>query len=434
MPTDIKDKAFELFDARQYDQALIAYRAFLTQYIIWYNQHTAPFVEHSPSEADKLLCLDIDAVIEIVSSIASCLHNLGKADEIDPFLRRASDIITDERYEFCVLGERALRFLIQGDNQKAKQMLTPTKTVDAFRMAATHLGIVYLRLLSELLWFEMTLGKNLEVLDTLLSNADDPVKELDDLIRKALVLFVYLDRESATTTIDQAISRLQSLEVETGPINSNILRVGAWVYQQKGMICDDQAALLKASDRYEDLLALSDDSNYSSAINQSLGHLYDHLGDKQKANKYFQIAYDLAPTRWDGAVIDLANSYAALGDTKKAQESIAKLQLDTIEGALKIDYYTVLTQIAIQDKDRDLAKSLQQEILELKVTAPIFRELMSNNRLALMDMVADNKDSSTILQSLREAISKYFVLQPNFFGLGINLNELIAPKRQPRRK
>ncbi|MCK4827832.1 hypothetical protein KA005_69530, partial [bacterium] len=349
-------------------------------------------------------------------------------------LRRASDIITDERYEFCVLGERALRFLIQGDNQKAKQMLTPTKTVDAFRMAATHLGIVYLRLLSELLWFEMTLGKNLEVLDTLLSNADDPVKELDDLIRKALVLFVYLDRESATTTIDQAISRLQSLEVETGPINSNILRVGAWVYQQKGMICDDQAALLKACDRYEDLLALSDDSNYSSAINQSLGHLYDHLGDKQKANKYFQIAYDLAPTRWDGAVIDLANSYAALGDTKKAQESIAKLQLDTIEGALKIDYYTVLTQIAIQDKDRDLAKSLQQEILELKVTAPIFRELMSNNRLALMDMVADNKDSSTILQSLREAISKYFVLQPNFFGLGINLNELIAPKRQPRRK
>ena len=45
-------------------------------------------------------------------------------------------------------------------------------------MASTDSGVVYLRLLSELLWFEMPLGKNLEILDTLLSNADDPVKEL----------------------------------------------------------------------------------------------------------------------------------------------------------------------------------------------------------------------------------------------------------------
>jgi len=122
--------------------------------------------------------LDIDAVIATVSPIASCLDNLGKANEIDPFLRRASNIIADARYELCVFGERALRFLIQADNQKAKQILTPVKSVDASRMATTNSGVVYLRLLSELLWFEMPLGKNLEILDTLLSNADDPVKEL----------------------------------------------------------------------------------------------------------------------------------------------------------------------------------------------------------------------------------------------------------------
>lgn len=97
LSTDIKYKYHEFFKAKQYARALRAYRAFLTQYIVWYNEHTVPFVKDRPLEADSLLCIDIDAVIETVHGITSCFHNLGKTDEIDPFLIRASDIIADER-------------------------------------------------------------------------------------------------------------------------------------------------------------------------------------------------------------------------------------------------------------------------------------------------------------------------------------------------
>lgn len=59
--------------------------------------------------------------------------------------------------------------------------------------------------------------------------------------------------------------------------------------------------------------------------------------------------------------------------------------------------------------------------------------MISGNRIALMEMVANGKDSTTRLKVLRESISKYLIFQPNFFGLGINLNELIKPKKHTKR-
>ena len=433
LSTDIKDKYGELFQAKQYARALIAYRAFLTQYIIWYNEHTVPFVEDRPLEADSLLSLDIDAVIETVHGITSCFRQLGEFDEIDPFLIRASDIITEERYEFCILGERTLNFLIQGNESKTKQILSSIKNIDVSRMATTYYCRQYLDLFSEFFWYEIPLAKNLEILEKLLSKVDDSLGELNQIARKAIILFVYLDLESATSEIDKAISKLQQLK-GTANKDQQMLMTGALLYKEKGIICADKSAMLKACDMCEALLVLSDDCEYSSTINHCLGQLYENLGDNHKANHHFHIAYDLISTPKDAVTIDLAKSYALLGDTKKAQEYLQTLELNSIKDILKIDYYMVSAQIAIQDKNRDFASQILQQILELKVAIPIFRELISNNRSALAEMIADGKDSISILQRFREVVSKYLLLQPNFFGLGINLNELIAPKKHDRKE
>ena len=431
LSTDIKDKYFQLFQAKQYPQALIAYRTFLTQYVIWYNQHTVPFVQDSPLEADSLLCIDIDAVVETVHGIACCLYKLGRYFEIDPFLRRVSDIIRDERYAFCILGERAVWFLIQGNDNKMKQTLSPAKYINIARIATTYYGRLHLHFFLELLWFKIPLAKNLEILEVILSNVDDPFRELYQLARKAVIFFAYLDRESATSVIEEAISKFQQLKVTNGN-NQQILIVGALLYKEQGMICEDQSAMLKACDIYEELIVLSDECEYLSAINHSMGQLYVNLGDNLRANQHFRTSYDLSPTPHDELVIDLAKSYAVLRDTKKAQKYLETVDHNRIEDVLKIEYYTVSTQIAIHDKDRDLADHILQQISELNVTVPIFREFITNNRYALMEMIVGGKNSMSILQRFRESISKYLILQPNFFGMGLNLNELIAPKKRKR--
>jgi len=100
--TNLRDSADYLYSQRKYDEAEKAFRAFLTQYIKWYREHTVPFFQHNPQDADEILFVDINAIGEILYKIASCLLNQGRKDEIDSFFKRASDIIDDPRYKIVI--------------------------------------------------------------------------------------------------------------------------------------------------------------------------------------------------------------------------------------------------------------------------------------------------------------------------------------------
>ena len=110
--TNLMDTANYLYGQQKYAEAEGAYRAFLTQYIIWYNEHTVPFVQHSPREADAILVVDIKAIADILYCIAKCLFHQGKIHEIGLLVDRASDIINDPRYriEIKTLQEKIKEF------------------------------------------------------------------------------------------------------------------------------------------------------------------------------------------------------------------------------------------------------------------------------------------------------------------------------------
>ena len=63
------DKAINLLKVKKYEKAEVFFRAHLTQYIIWYHEHTVPFHNARPSEADSLLLIDIKAVMAFVFQI-----------------------------------------------------------------------------------------------------------------------------------------------------------------------------------------------------------------------------------------------------------------------------------------------------------------------------------------------------------------------------
>ena len=105
--TNFMEMANDLYDQNRYEEAEEAYRAWLTQYIIWYNEHTVPFVKDKPKDADELLVVDIEAITSILYSIRNCLYHQGKEDEIGPFLKKASDIIDDHRFRSNIGSLRA---------------------------------------------------------------------------------------------------------------------------------------------------------------------------------------------------------------------------------------------------------------------------------------------------------------------------------------
>ena len=96
------DKAYEYKKKGEYTTAEVAFRAFLTQYIIWYHEHTIPVHKQMPAKAEKILIIDIQAVIELIECIEFCLYKQEKKDDIFPFLTQTEDIIDDSRFKIVV--------------------------------------------------------------------------------------------------------------------------------------------------------------------------------------------------------------------------------------------------------------------------------------------------------------------------------------------
>ena len=96
---NLSENGLALYKNRSFSEAEEAFRHDLTQYIIWYYEHTIPYLLHDPLNADQILLMDIEAITAIVYFIANCLHYQNKTQKIDAFLRKSSDIIDDSRYK-----------------------------------------------------------------------------------------------------------------------------------------------------------------------------------------------------------------------------------------------------------------------------------------------------------------------------------------------
>jgi hypothetical protein len=160
-----------------------------------------------------------------------------------------------------------------------------------------------------------------------------------------------------------------------------------------------------------------------------VGQQYLMLGEYKLANTAFQIAYESSEIPHCGLVIDYAKSYLYLKDVKRSQELLDTIDIRCIESSYLIDYYSLLGEIAIEKDDKGLVKRVQDELADLESSIPFFREMISKMRFALLDFTTHESESKTVLYKFREAVSKYTILQPNFFGLGINFNELIKPQK-----
>ncbi len=98
----LKNKMYEsaqdLFAKGDFQQAIIAFRSWLTQYTIWYHEHTLPLLKAEPDEAEEILDIDIKAVVSICFSIVKCLDKLSRSYEINIFLDRCLEIIDDKNF------------------------------------------------------------------------------------------------------------------------------------------------------------------------------------------------------------------------------------------------------------------------------------------------------------------------------------------------
>ena len=93
------DQSQELFESKNYKKAEIAFRSWLTQYIVWYNEHTVPLLAWDPKAGEELVEIDRKALLSICVSIADCMMAQGRKDEVKVFFKNCSTIMNDQKFK-----------------------------------------------------------------------------------------------------------------------------------------------------------------------------------------------------------------------------------------------------------------------------------------------------------------------------------------------
>ena len=119
-----------------------------------------------------------------------------------------------------------------------------------------------------------------------------------------------------------------------------------------------------------------------------------------------------------------------MGDKTNARHYLSQINEEEINDNFKLDYLQILAEIAIIEANHDNAREISSQLSKLKLSIPVFSELRNSIRTSLLEMLSAKNSSKGILHRFRESVSRYLILQPNFFGVGINLNEIIKPRNK----
>jgi len=418
------DKAINFLKVKKYEKAEIFFRAYLTQYIIWYHEHTVPFHNARPSETDSLLLIDIEAVMALVFQIVRCLYHQKKIDEIDVFLKYSENIIYDPRHIFNVRSYRAYWLEYLGNVEDAKVLLRKSDYSNIKLIADNEFGRKGLLFMLKILCLELPLPSNLEILQALIECVEKDIDLVELLSYKAIICYLYLDKNSAEKFIDEAIEKIGTLMKGIDHIEELHITVSARTWELKGIISVSEDASRRAIKDLNNLLPfIEHEIDMLSWANTSIGHIYNFIGDLKKAQEYLQCAYNLKQTTITS--LDLAHINSLLGNIKEARNYLNEIRVKDMDKNLSIDYYAVQANIAIKAMDKSSARVICKKLANLDISIPQLKEIRDIIIFALHDMITKKSDPDSLIQRIIKGMSRHLILQPNIFGIGININEII---------
>jgi len=340
------------------------------------------------------------------------------------FLEHSEHIVWDPRHIFNVRSYRAFWCEHFGNTKDAKALLRKSDYSNIKLIADNEFGRKGLLFMLKILCLELPLPSNLEILQVLIECVEKDIDLVELLSYKALICYLYLDKTSAEKFIDEAIEKIRTLNTSKDCIEEIYLAISARTWELKGIISVSEVASRQAIEIFNTLLPLIErDIDILSSVNSSIGRIYNFLGDLVKAKEYLQRAYNLKKTIETS--LDFAHNNSLLGNMEEARNCLNEIRVKNMDKNLSIDYYATKANIAIKAADKLSARVICKKLENLDISIPQLKELRDIIRFALYDMIANKSDPDSLIQRIIKGMSRYLILQPSIFGIGININEII---------
>ena len=279
-------------------------------------------------------------------------------------------------------------------------------------------NINLLKILFSSLDYRYGIGKKIEVANLIIQRASTKFESLQYKFAIALEYFIANDIDSSKKYADEVIIELDRCIVD----DMNIYEVN-----KMADIYFFVAGILSRKEYYEKALELylkcKDSKEYNeygyAMLHNSIAYVYFNQHLYEKAVESYEKAYKYEKNNF--SLIHMAENYLYLNQIDKAEECMQSIDVDSIEKDI-VDYYMVKAELYICADKKEGVKQLIKEMQELNICKiPYFNDIFGKLIMAMQK----NIDSGNLFLNVVKNIRKYLILQPNIYGIGININQML---------
>jgi len=412
--TDVKNHTFEKFNEGKFSEALRSCRSHITWYILCHRAHTIPFLKSNKSQAADLLQLDINAMAELVNLLHHCYYKTGKSKQFPKALGILSNAISDPRWLDKITQELAFWHL--ADNDDNEQAFKELQKIDIGSCTDPETLTLYLNVCPNLIPFR----ERIDIIDRILANTHKESYLLQYTCLKGISYCLIEEIEDGCNIIEAGITRYKSCEAgkKTNYGDYHL----AIALETLGMFKNDIKRISEAIGIYtNELKSKSYTDSGISMLSIEIAKCHAYLGNLDEAIRYYKISLDKEASEL--RKVFLARAYINSGDLIEGRQLLTSIDGTEFDDACNYDLCITWAILAFASKEKDDIEQAKRMMKEAKAEYPIYIHQRDRLLIDLHELkpISDERFIKRVIKSL----NRYILLQPNLFGFGININNII---------
>ncbi len=420
-----KVRAHELYTQGRYCDALKACRLHLTWYGLCHHAHTVPLLKSGSLQGEQVLLVDIGALGDIVELLHSCYRQTDRIDEFPRVLDGLAGLVDDRRWTDKLALRRSKWWSIdRSDNVKAGECISQ---VEVDKCTDPEIIAAYVNLKGAFLQFD---NRN-ALCENICQLTDDESTRLQYRCVRAISYLLICQQDKAVDLIREAIDYHRSVSPDKMSVYGEHLF--AHTLFLLGTLEESDDVVSEAATCFQRLVERADAHGFTAygiaQYQMELGRCKAFVDDHDTAIGKYRESLRTFPTPL--ASIHLAESLVSNADPESGRDVLDRIDRDALSADNHHDFAMARTMLAVASQapgDIEVAKS---ELKSFDPSEPYFVQQRDRWLIVLLETVPVATPS--VLSKIIRSINRYVMINPNIFGLGVNLNNVLKDLDRPKK-
>lgn len=420
------NESFQLFNKGKYEEALLACRRHVTWYRLCHYAHTMPMLLSGNKRGNDLLIIDLEALADSIGLLHRCYSNVGRSDDFPTVLEYLSEAIDDSRWQDKVKYFKAIWWLI--DKQDREAALSCLTGVDFDVCRDPKILEVFIDVAPS----GMSFKKKIELIERVIKYINKPSEILQYSLLKGIAYFLISEISDACLIISKAIEEYELVDKEEKTT------YGYYQYahglQILGEISSDATKIRDAVTQFSLVLKIAQEDNYTPVffadIEREIGNCYSDLGEFDTAVQHYKNSVE----RFDSGLTRVfqARANTNLEKLDESRDILAGINSTHFDVHEYFDYAITWGMIALKSQDAMDIEQAKKHLRNSETVWPFFESKRDKLLISLLE--ASPKQEKGTFRRLTSQLNRYISLNPNVFGVGIDLNKIVEDLHTRRKK